>query len=441
MGDANVNYIARTIRPSCKVAVIGAGLAGLATAVSLQRVGHQVTVFEISSGLKEIGAGINVATNATILFKEWGILSQLEEVSIEPEIARMFSHKSQLLSSTIISPDFKDLYKTPYLITHRAELQNLLFNKATKLGAVTVFSAMVKKINFEESALEFADGTTQNFDVIFGADGEKSFCREALLGREDPLDDSGFDIYRATVKIDDVAELPDLAELVEVHSINMWIGPEGHTVTYPIRKGNLLNIVLTHQHESDSPLSMGPESIGTDNVHQAFKDWSPQFHKLLDVPTAWMKRTMMYSRECNSWLHPLGYFAILGDSAHGSPPYLAQGAAMAFEDAAVLGVLFSKFKNKDDIPELLKIYDRLRRPRALMCRNRSKALRDVYALENGPEQEERDRMLLHDPSYDGSPNFLEDPVLRNWLYGYNAVEATEEAWFEHMKQKKENRSD
>ena len=121
--------------------------------------------------------------------------------------------------------------------------------------------------------------------------------------------------------------------------------------------------------------------------------------------------------------------------------YRAQGAAMAFEDAAVLGVLFSKFKNKDDIPELLKIYDRLRRPRALMCRNRSKALRDVYALENGPEQEERDRMLLHDPSYDGSPNFLEDPVLRNWLYGYNAVEATEEAWFEHMKQKKENRSD
>ncbi|KAM0163345.1 hypothetical protein ACHAPG_001269 [Botrytis cinerea] len=414
MGDANVNYIARTIRPSCKVAVIGAGLAGLATAVSLQRVGHQVTVFEISSGLKEIGAGINVATNATILFKEWGILSQLEEVSIEPKIARMFSHKSQLLSSTIISPDFKDLYKTPYLITHRAELQNLLFNKATKLGAVTVFSAMVKKINFEESALEFADGTTQNFDVIFGADGEKSFCREALLGREDPLDDSGFDIYRATVKIDDVAELPDLAELVEVHSINMWIGPEGHTVTYPIRKGNLLNIVLTHQHESDSPLSMGPESIGTDNVHQAFKDWSPQFHKLLDVPTAVGVRNVLH--------------------------HLAQGAAMAFEDAAVLGVLFSKFKNKDDIPELLKIYDRLRRPRALMCRNRSKALRDVYALENGPEQEERDRMLLHDPSYDGSPNFLEDPVLRNWLYGYNAVEATEEAWFEHMKQKKENRS-
>ncbi|KAM0154191.1 hypothetical protein ACHAQE_007327 [Botrytis cinerea] len=417
MGDANVNYIARTIRPSCKVAVIGAGLAGLATAVSLQRVGHQVTVFEISSGLKEIGAGINVATNATILFKEWGILSQLEEVSIEPKIARMFSHKSQLLSSTIISPDFKDLYKTPYLITHRAELQNLLFNKATKLGAVTVFSAMVKKINFEESALEFADGTTQNFDVIFGADGEKSFCREALLGREDPLDDSGFDIYRATVKIDDVAELPDLAELVEVHSINMWIGPEGHTVTYPIRKGNLLNIVLTHQHESDSPLSMGPESIGTDNVHQAFKDWSPQFHKLLDVPTAVVDETN-------------------DDVLSG----IAQGAAMAFEDAAVLGVLFSKFKNKDDIPELLKIYDRLRRPRALMCRNRSKALRDVYALENGPEQEERDRMLLHDPSYDGSPNFLEDPVLRNWLYGYNAVEATEEAWFEHMKQKKENRS-
>ncbi|APA09748.1 hypothetical protein sscle_05g045180 [Sclerotinia sclerotiorum 1980 UF-70] len=403
-----------TPKPSCKIAIVGAGLAGLATAVSLQRAGHQVTVFEVYSGLKEIGAGINVATNATILFQEWGILPELEEVSIEPEIARIFSHKSEILS----------------------KLQNVLFKEASKLGAVVNFGIQLQKIDFEKSMLVFMDGSTTGvFDVILGADGEKSFCREALLGRDDPLVDSGFDIYRATVKIDDVAEQPELAGLVNVHSINMWIGPEGHTVTYPIKKGNLLNIVLTHEHESDASTVAGPVPVGSEVVHEAFEHWSPEFHQLLSLPTAWMKRRMMYSPECTSWLHPSGHFALIGDSAHGSPPYLAQGAAMAFEDAAVLGVLFSKIQSKDDIPELLTIYDNLRRPRALLCRNRSRALRNIYSMKNGLEQEERDRLLLQKSYYDGSANFLEDPFLRTWLYGHNAVEAAEEAWRDHIKQK------
>lgn len=108
---------------------------------------------------------------------------------------------------------------------------------------------------------------------------------------------------------------------------------------------------------------------------------------------------------------------------------------MAFEDAAVLGVLFSKMESKDEIPELLTIYDTMRRPRALLCRNRSRDLRDIYAMKDGPVQEERDRSLLQEPAYDGSPNFLEDPFLRGWLYGYNAVEAAEEVWRNHIKQK------
>ncbi|KAF7856933.1 hypothetical protein EAF04_009693 [Stromatinia cepivora] len=224
MGSTNSTEVVHAISPKTflQIAIIGAGLAGLTTAVSLRRAGHEVTVFEIYSGLKEIGAGINVATNATVLFQEWGTLPELEEVSIEPEIARIFSHKSEILSSTNVSPDFRDIYKTPYFITHRAELQNVLFREATKPGAAANFGVRLQKINFETSMLEFTDGTTTHaFDVIFGADGEKSFCRESLLGGDDPLDDSDFDIYRATVKIDDAAKQPERAELVNVHSINM----------------------------------------------------------------------------------------------------------------------------------------------------------------------------------------------------------------------------
>ncbi|CAD6441894.1 89c65692-5262-4684-84ac-732b6e17c373 [Sclerotinia trifoliorum] len=259
------------------------------------------------------------------------------------------------------------------------KLQNVLFREALKSGAVVNFGIRIQKIGFENSTLEPTDGTTTGaFDVILGADGEKSFCRESLLGRDDPLLDRGFDIYPATVKIDGVAKQPEIAGWVNVHSINMWIGPEGHTVTYPIKKGNLLNIVLTHEHESDSSTSAGPVPVGSEVVHEAFEHWSPEFHQLLSLPTAWMKRRMMYSPECTSWLHLSGHFALLGDSAHGSPPYLAQGAAIAFEDAAVLGVLFSKIQSKNDMPGLLTMYDNLRRPRALLCKGRSRALCNIF---------------------------------------------------------------
>jgi salicylate hydroxylase len=110
----------------------------------------------------------------------------------------------------------------------------------------------------------------------------------------------------------------------------------------------------------------------------------------------------------------------------------AQGAAMAFEDAAVLGVFFSKLKSKDQICDLVRLYDETRRPRAMECRDKSRNLRHVFTSPNGPEQAERDRRLRERKPYEGSPNFLSDPSLAPWLFEYDAVQVGEEAWKNYL---------
>ena len=108
--------------------------------------------------------------------------------------------------------------------------------------------------------------------------------------------------------------------------------------------------------------------------------------------------------------------------------YSGQGAAMAFEDAAVLGLLSLKMQNKSQLPDILSIYERIRKPRTMEMRSRSRAMRDVYAMRDGPEQQERDRQLLQHAPFEGFPNFLADPVFQKWLFAYDALGEAEKAW-------------
>ena len=101
---------------------------------------------------------------------------------------------------------------------------------------------------------------------------------------------------------------------------------------------------------------------------------------------------------------------------------------MVFEDAAVLGVLFAAIQRKSQLPDVLSIYEKVRKPRAMEMRRRSRAIREIYAMKDGPLQEERDRQLLEHVPFDGYPNYLADPVLQKWMFGYKAIEEAGKAW-------------
>ena len=116
-----------------------------------------------------------------------------------------------------------------------------------------------------------------------------------------------------------------------------------------------------------------------------------------------------------------------------SYPLSGQGAAMAFEDAAVLGTLFSKVQHHSQLSDVLSIYERLRKPRTMAMRDRSRAMRDVYAYDDGPLQEERDRQLKEHAPFEGYANFLADPSFQRSLFGYNAIEEAAKAWEIYLK--------
>jgi salicylate hydroxylase len=250
------------------------------------------------------------------------MLSALRECSVEPQDAVMYSYQSEELSRTNLRPNFQDTYGSPYFVTHRADLQRVLASETARLGVTLHLNAKINMINFERTSIIFSDGTARDFDVILGADGEKSFSREQLLGREDPLEDSGFEIYRTTVECSDLAQRAKLKELIDLQSINLWIGPDAHAVTYPIHGGDVLNIVLTRLHGTDAPVNISPVAVEKSTIEDAFVEWGSAFHELLDTTTNWNMRTMMYSKECNTWVHPKLRFALIGDAAHASPPYL-----------------------------------------------------------------------------------------------------------------------
>ena len=110
-----------------------------------------------------------------------------------------------------------------------------------------------------------------------------------------------------------------------------------------------------------------------------------------------------------------------------------QGAAMAFEDAAVLGTLLSNIQHKSQLADILSMYERIRKPRTMALRDRSRAMRDVYAFNDGPLQQERDRQLQEHAPFDGYPNFLADPIFQKSLFSYNAVAEAERAWETYLR--------
>ena len=136
-----------------------------------------------------------------------------------------------------------------------------------------------------------------------------------------------------------------------------------------------------------------------------------------------------------TWVHPHGTFCLLGDAAHATLPYLAQGAAISVEDGGVLGGLLGKIRSKNDISRVLALYEQLRRPRTSAVVLGSTKQRNIFHMHDGPEQEERDRvMLTQNPPKPGHPNQWADPVMQEFLFGYDADEEVEKAWDSLMKQ-------
>ena len=192
-----------------------------------------------------------------------------------------------------------------------------------------------------------------------------------------------------------------------------------------MKEDGLLNVVLI---SPGAQATFDPQQADMDHIRGSIKQWDRKSRKLPEYTQQASKWILFGYRDLASRTHPASRFTLLGDSAHAMLPYLAHSAAQAIEDAAILSKLLSRLEHKSQMPDVLSIYERLRKPRMMQVKQKSLATRDINSTADDPLQRERNRQLSGHHSFEGYPNRLADPVLSEWLFGYDAIEKVEKAW-------------
>ncbi|KAF8209417.1 hypothetical protein K438DRAFT_1810972 [Mycena galopus ATCC 62051] len=407
------------------IIVIGAGIGGLAVAHRLALAGHTVTVLEASAVLEEIGAGLQLSPNATKLLHRWGLKTELEEMAVQP--ARMVFHRFSddtklglIPIETIVAAN-----GAPWYNIHRNDFHKLLAQLAKTTGSVEIClnSAVVRVYHKSSSGSDDAvkpcvvlsSGVELTADLVVGADGIKSVTRRAIIAEEQDARVDSAAAYRAVLPAGVLLEDPDLRNLVSNPEVTQWIGPGASIVGYPIRAGKEYNIVIGLPKELT-------KSANYEDIRKLFDEWSPRIQKLLAlIPTA-EKWQLADRNPLKTWIHPEGRVVLLGDAAHPILPFGAQGAALAIEDAAVLGGLLSNISDPSEVPEALRMYETLRLQRCADAQTAARMNSMTLHAPNGPIQQARDYALGQTMNLgDGNAAAgADERVLNRVQYGYDA---------------------
>ncbi|KAK7737388.1 hypothetical protein SLS53_006693 [Cytospora paraplurivora] len=255
-----------------------------------------------------------------------------------------------------------------------------------------------------------------------------------LLGRPDLPEPTGDVAFRIAVSRSDIIaeESHPSSEIMLPGSVNIWMGPDAHAVSYLLNNNNILNVVLIREDNKQGleEVVYGPQHASLEELQRAFDGWDPALRALLDVPgeSTCLKWHMLRFNDLDSWRHEGGgNLCLIGDAAHGMPPYLAQGASQAFEDAAVLEAVFARLSDKTQILDALKTFEEVRKPRVSKVKKHTLARKVIYGMHDGPGQLERDQKLALGPGT-GCPDELADPDFQNWLWGYDAAVDGARVW-------------
>jgi salicylate hydroxylase len=388
-----------------KIAIVGAGLGGLAATLFLRRAGLDVVVYEQSAALHEIGAGIVVPPNMVRLLRRLDLANKLDEFAVRLEFAWEFRRwrDGRVLSTTSMGERCELMYGAPCYVAHRADLREFL-RHALPEEAVRLDHRCIGVAQSRHGVdLEFVSASGRvlhvEADVAIGADGIHSVLRDSVTHQEEPRF-SGLCAFRCLVPAE---RAPEMA-LRPVHTL--WLGPGRHFVHYPISAGRLVNIVAITPAGDWRSESWTADGEISDMVRE-FKDWDARLGQLI-ISATQTKRWALFDRPpLEQWT--AGRVALLGDAAHAMLPFLAQGAAQCVEDAVTLADCL-KSAEPDTVETALKRYEELRRRRANHVLLMSRGREIQNHLPDGPEQQRRDEALA-----------AADPLQEiAWLYGHEA---------------------
>jgi salicylate hydroxylase len=382
-----------------KIAIVGGGIGGLATAAFLHRAGLRSTVFEQASELREVGAGVVVAPNAARLLRRLDVLDGLLERAVQLEVGWEFRRwqDGTVLSAENLSAACERLYGEQTYTAHRADLLDVI-GSAVPDGTVRLGQRCVElRALGSRPTLRFDDGEVVEADVVIGADGIHSVARSALA-EASPATYSGLCAFRALVPAE---RAPSFARRP---AQTLWIGPGHHLVHYPVSRGRLVNLVA-FAPAGDYAIESWTATATVEEFLAEFEGWDPRLLDLIRAAGTPGRWALLDRAPLPRW--SVGRVTLLGDAAHPMFPFFAQGAAQAIEDAAVLaGCLVEDLAAP---ARALRRYETLRLTRTSRLQEVSHARAFVNHLPDGPEQEARDRSFRD-----------ADPLVGNaWIYEYD----------------------
>lgn len=382
-----------------EITVLGAGIGGLAAAVALAQRGAQVRVLEQSDAIREVGAGLQISPNGAVVLRALGLGDALTAAAPRARAVQLrdFRHGAAVFRLALDRDD------RPYHLMHRADLIEILRQGAVAAGVTVELGRKVAEVTPGEdgASVTFESGVTVSVPLLIGADGLHSRCRAALNPATGPFF-TGQVAWRCTIPLD----APDTPPVATVH-----MGPGRHIVTYPLRGGALMNVVAVE--ERDGWVTEGWNHRDTpDALRAAFADFTPDIRDLL-----------LRAEEVYLWglfRHPVakvwgqGRVALLGDAAHPTLPFLAQGANMALEDAWVLADALDRH---DDVETALGHYAKQRRPRTARIVEAASKNAENYHLRPGPYRAAAHLALKLGGKV--APNLAARQF--EWLYGHDVT--------------------
>lgn len=394
----------RSISAPMKIVIAGGGIGGLSAAIALSKVGFEVEVVERAPALTEVGAGIQLSPNAVMGLTALGLIDPVLAIASRPETLEMrLGRSGEKVFSIPIARDSKDRYGAPYLHVHRADLIEIL-KRAAELAGVQVrlgtrISAYVRETTSVRVGLD--SGGILPCDLLVGADGVRSTVRRQMLGPEDPRY-TGAVAWRITVPADVAPDLP--------HSAIVWAGPGRHAVTYRIRRGELINfvgVVETERWRGESWDQPGdPMDLAED-----FGDWAapiPDIIASAETCFVWA----LFDRDPLPRWSDGARVTLLGDACHPMPPFQAQGAGMAIEDAVILAKCLSVHGVSESS---LQRYEGLRRHRAARVLASARSNMAIFHRSNALTQAATyGPMKLADKLF---PAFVRSR--QDWIYSYD----------------------
>ena len=372
-------------------------MAGLGAALGLAGKGLRVQILERRAALSDAGAGIQIGPNGVKALERLGALQAVEKVAFAPQGIAIYQGASGTKLTTLPLADNR--YGAPYLSLLRADLQSALLATVAAVPAINLTLGFeVESFNDTEAGVRVRSTDGRSFEgaALIGADGLWSRVRREVAWEE--VEPTGYVAYRTLIP------RAGLASPFDAPEVGLWLGDDAHVVHYPVRRGELLNLVVVIEgRESHSDWDT-PGSIA--NVLPKLARWPRALRDLLEAATVWRSWTLYDLKEPARWVN--GRLALIGDAAHPVLPFLAQGAVMAFEDAVALAECVGAAGAS--IPEALAAYEHARSGRARQLAAAARENGRTYHMK-GLAAVARDATLRLTP-----PGMLLGRY--DWLYGF-----------------------